>query len=420
MPEHAAFSLVRRSFLTRETGIVAAGALVVSIAAVYMGCSQLLRLPALALMQGSSETKRRRKKTSVSSSKTLLFRLILRNMLTDRNRVLVTIISIAGGCVLMVVGFTLRYGISGVPDRQFGGILTYDAEVFYDTGENEDVVRQIESILKENSLQAVNIRKESGVFEIDGTMNAMTMIVADKGLLDGYYSLADIDRGEPFELPDEGILIPRRFREYYRIDIGGKVTVYDTGMNRREIPVAGVFENYYGQLFFLTPHGYEKALGTEPECNCFFIKTSVRDAAAERTMIEQFTSSLNFVVYFMLFIAGVMACFIVANFTVTFIQRKTGELTIMRINGFTSGECIRYVAVDLVVTTVLGTVIGLLLGGFMGARILSVTETPYIQMIREPQLESFLYSALVTFVFSLLTNSVALRRIRHLKLSDMT
>ena len=64
--------------------------------------------------------------------------------------------------------------------------------------------------------------------------------------------------------------------------------------------------------------------------------------------------------------------------------------------------------------------IGLLLGGFMGARILSVTETPYIQMIREPQLESFLYSALVTFVFSLLTNSVALRRIRHLKLSDMT
>ena len=137
-------------------------------------------------------------------------------------------------------------------------------------------------------------------------------------------------------------------------------------------------------------------------------------------MIEQFTSSLNFVVYFMLFIAGVMACFIVANFTVTFIQRKTGELTIMRINGFTSGECIRYVAVDLVVTTVLGTVIGLVLGGFMGARILGVTETPYIQMIREPQLESFLYSALVTFVFSLLTNSVALRRIRHLKLSDMT
>ena len=115
---------------------------------------------------------------------------------------------------------------------------------------------------------------------------------------------------------------------------------------------------------------------------------SINDAAAERSMIEQFTSSLNFVVYFMLFIAGMMACFIVANFTITFILRKTSELTIMRINGFTSGECIRYVAADLVVTTVLGTAVGLAVGGVMGARILRVTETSYIQMIREPRIET--------------------------------
>ena len=136
-------------------------------------------------------------------------------------------------------------------------------------------------------------------------------------------------------------------------------------------------------------------------------------------MIGQFTSSLNFVVYLMLFIAGVMACFIVANFTMTYIQRKTGELTIMRINGFTSSECIRYLALDLVVTTVLGTALGLVLGGLMGARILRVTETPYIQMIREPRFESFLFAALITFAFSLLTNGFALRRIRKLKLTDI-
>ena len=137
-------------------------------------------------------------------------------------------------------------------------------------------------------------------------------------------------------------------------------------------------------------------------------------------MIEQFTSGLNFVVYLMLFIAAMMSCFIVANFTMTFIQRKTSELTIMRINGFTSGECIRYVAVDLIVTTILGTAVGLVVGGLMGQRILRVTETPYIQMIREPRLESFLYAALFTLVFSLLTNGYALRRIRKLKLNDIS
>ena len=55
----------------------------------------------------------------------------------------------------------------------------------------------------------------------------------------------------------------------------------------------------------------------------------------------------------------------------------------------------------------------------MGQRILRVTETPYIQMLREPRVESFLYAALFTFVFSLITNGIALRRIRRLKLTDL-
>ena len=41
-------------------------------------------------------------------------------------------------------------------------------------------------------------------------------------------------------------------------------------------------------------------------------------------------------------------------------------------------------------------------------------------MIREPRLESFLFSAAITFLFSLITNGFALRRIRKLKLTDIS
>ena len=425
-------------FLPLQTALVVAGAFAISLGAVYLGCSQLLRRTALSLMQGEAPKSLGRKSAASSGKKSLYFRLILRNMLSDRNRVLVTIVSIAGGCMLMVVGFALRYGIMGVPDRQFGGIMTYDAEVYFDAGKNADAAAEIESILDGNSLQHISVHRESSVFEADESLSAMTLVVAEQGSLDGYFDLKNISGGETLDLPDSGALVPRRFREYYGVDVGGTVAVYDTGMIRRELPVAGVFENYYGQLFFLSPQGYEEVFGSAPEQNCFYVKTGdlslselqkaldgveglvrVDDAAAERVMIGQFTSSLNFVVYLMLFIAGVMACFIVANFTMTFIQRKTSELTIMRINGFTSGECIRYLALDLVVTTVLGTAVGLVLGGIMGSRILSVTETPYIQMIREPRFESFLFAALITFGFSILTNGFALRRIRKLKLTDI-
>ena len=427
------------SFLPFDTGFVVAGAVGISFLAVYLGCSQLLRQTALALMQGSTSSSSKKKKTRTSAKKSLYVRLILRNMKTDWSRVLVTIVSIAGGCVLMVVGFTLRYGISGVPARQFGGIMTYEAEVVYDTDTNEAVASEVGAILDGNGLQHVDLRRQSTVYEVDETLNALTLIVAEDGALDGYYSLRGIDRGEPLSLPESGALVPRRYSEYYAARPGDRVTVYDTGMNRCELGISGIFENYYGQVFFLTPQSYEEVFGTAPANNCFFVKTggmslddlrqkldgiegvvSVNDAAADRTMIEQFTSGLNFVVYLMLFIAAMMSCFIVANFTMTFIQRKTSELTIMRINGFTTAECIRYVAVDLVVTTVLGTLVGLGVGGLMGQQILRVTETSYIQMIREPRVESFLYSALFTFAFSLLTNGFALRRIRRLKLTDIS
>ena len=435
---HLNYGTGPRSFLPYETGIVVAGALGLSVLAVYLGCSQLLRQTALALMQGAGAAMSRKKKARKSARRSLYARLILRNMRTDWNRVLVTIVSIAGGCVLMVVGFTLRYGISGVPARQFGGIMTYDAEVIYDTDANEAVVSDIEAVLDANALPHVNLRRMATVYEMDGALSATTLIVAEESVLDGYYTLRSIDGGAPVPLPESGALVPRRFSEHYRVGSGDSFTVFDAAMNRRDLKIAGVFENYYGQIFFLTPQSYEEVFGTAPENNCFFVKTdglslnelqkkldgvegvvSVNDAAAERTMIEQFTSGLNFVVYLMLFIAAMMSCFIVANFTMTFIQRKTAELTIMRINGFTAGECIRYVAVDLVVTTVLGTLLGLGVGGVMGQRILRVTETPYIQMIREPRPESFLYAALFTFVFSLVTNGYALRRIRKLKLTDL-
>ena len=128
--------------------------------------------------------------------KRMILLLVLRNMRTDWKRVLVTTVSIAGGCMLMMIGFTLRYGITGVPDRQFGGIQTYEAEVFYKTDENENAEAEIAAVLKQNGLQHIKVQKESGVFEVDRTLDALTLIVAEKGSQEGYFALRSINSGE--------------------------------------------------------------------------------------------------------------------------------------------------------------------------------------------------------------------------------
>ncbi len=425
------------SFLIPETVLVVAGAAVISVLAVFLACGQLLKLSAIELMQGAVPSGGR-KKARRSAKRNLYTRLIFRNMRTDLSRVTVTTVSIAGGCMLMMIGFTLRYGITGVPDRQFGGIQTYEAEVFFDPAQNADAAEEIGEILDRNTLSHVRVYKSAGVFESNGSIGTLTMIAAEKGALDGYFSLRSLDGGTALELPDSGALVPRRFSEYYGLGAGDGAAVYDSAMELCRLDIAGVFENYYGQLFFLTPRSYEEAFGVVPESNCFFVKTDgmsldelqrelaevrglteLSDANADRNVIGQFTAAINFVVWLSLFLAAMMACFIVANFTVTYVQRKTRELTIMRINGFSARACVVYCAVDLTVTTILGTLLGLALGNQLGQAILSTTETPYIQMIREPAVRSFLFSALITCGFSVLINIYALRRIKDLKLADI-
>ena len=426
-----------RAFLPLETGAVVGGALVLSGLAVVLACRRLLRFSAMQLMQGTPPAAKR-KRSRRSAGRSLYSRLILRNMAGDRIRILVTVVSIAGGCALMVIGFTIRFGMSRIPERQFEEIQTYDAEVFFAPDDRSQTADEIAAILEKEGVAYTLLSKRDGVFDDDDSFDPMTMIVAEPGALDGFFVLRDADGGQVLDLPDSGVLVPNRFRECFGVPVGGNAWIYDDGMTPRACRVAGVFENYFGQTFFMSPRAYAEVFGAAPENNCFFVRSGalsldglqkalegvdgflrVDDAAAGRETIERFTASLNFVEVLMLFIAGLMDGFILMNFTLTFILQKTEELTVMRVNGFTFRECVRYMATDLAITTALGTLLGLLAGGGLGAVILRMTETQHIQMVREPKFETFLYSALITLVFSLLTNSVALRRIRRLKLTDL-
>ena len=80
---HLNYGVGTKSFLKTDTAIVLGGGLIVSFLAVYLGCVQLLRQSALSLIQGSSISSGRRKRGS-SAKRSLFFRLILRNMMTDK------------------------------------------------------------------------------------------------------------------------------------------------------------------------------------------------------------------------------------------------------------------------------------------------------------------------------------------------
>ena len=269
-------------------------------------------------------------------------------------------------------------------------------------------------------------------------MTAGTLLCAQPDEIGDFYALRDAESGAPMQLPDSGVLIPKRMHEAYGLNAGDSFSVYDNGMDLMKVKISGVFDNHIGHVLVFSPAAYREAFGTDLSKNCFLVKTgdmsleeletlaasvpgfeTIKDAAAEKTRFNELSSMVSLVIVAMILIAGLMAYFIIVNLSKTYIQKKSRELTIMRINGFTTKECVRYAAWDLIITTLVGTVFGLVLGGVLGRKILCMMEQPYIQFVREPDWRSFVLGALITLGFSWIINAYALRRVKHLKLSDI-
>ena len=427
-------------FLPMPTLIVALGGVLLSVLAVWFACTNLLRAPAIRLMQGSTNLSKLQK-ASGKGTGGLYRRLILLNMRTDSKRVLVTIVSVAGCCILLVIGFYIKFGITRVNDAQFGpgAITRYDAELYFDAGEAADAEQAFAELLSARGLPAVSVRKEDVVFRPLDAMTAGTLLCAEPDELGDFYALRDAESGAPLALPDSGVMITKRMHECYGLSAGDSFSVYDNGMDLMKVKVSGVFDNHVGHVLAFSPAAYREAFGTDLAKNCFLVKTgdmsleeletlaasvpgfeTIKDAAAEKTRFNELSSMVSLVIAAMILIAGLMAYFIIVNLSKTYIQKKSRELTIMRINGFTTKECVRYAAWDLIITTAVGTALGLVLGGVLGRKILCMMEQPYIQFVRSPDWRSFVLGALITRGFSWIINAFALRRVKHLKLSDIT
>jgi len=114
-----------------------------------------------------------------------------------------------------------------------------------------------------------------------------------------------------------------------------------------------------------------------------------------------------------------MAFFVLMNLINMYLNRKKRELVVMRINGFTTKEVLRYVSMENVVTTIAGIILGLLLGTLLGNIITRTLEQDTLIFFHGISFSSWLFSAALTAVFAIVINSIALRKVKHLKLNDM-
>ena len=398
-----------------------------------LACLKLLREPASSLMQPKAPPVR--KSYGAAKSFTLYSRLILRNIRTDFKRVSVTVVSVAGCCALIVTGFTLRASIFRSPDIQYGQIIKYDMLVKFDPSSDENGT---EKVLKSSGVEYADVYLTNATYIVTD-VQVTEVLCGDINVINKYRQLNDINTGEPLFATNEGVLIQRRTAEIYGLDVNSEFDLTLGGTRTARVRVAGVFENMIGRTVVMSRGYYETVYGEKPTSNTYLVKlngadekelicslketenfeTAVR-ADEERTLVDTSTSLVNTVVILFIFIAAVMAGVVQLNLTNIYILQKKPEMTVMRINGFSTAQVVIYVLREVVVTTILGIILGIFIGNGVSYKVLRSIEQPFVQFSREPVVSAWLIGAAMTLLFTVIVNIIALRRVKRLKLTDLT
>ncbi len=442
----------RARFLLVPTLIVVLGGLLLAILAVYIACNRLLKMTAVDLMKGTDtdskiEKKEKKEKKGKKGKEkkqetdddegSMMPGLILRNMSTDIKRVIVTVISIMGCCTLLVVGFTLKYGEDRIVDRQYGGVMSFDAELEY-APETPTAEAELADVLDSMGRSYIRVQKSANAFIWNDELSGGNLVCAEPDSLPGYWKLVDAETKEALALPDQGLVIPKRMHEYFGIENGDTLTLLDSNMLPHEALVSGVFDNYFGRTIFASPQAYREIFGTDAKPNCFYVRLGeceasalneavkdtdgfliLTDAASGRAQIQETAKALNVLIIVMIIIAGLMAFFILFNLSGSYMIHKQRELTVMRINGFTTKETKDYASTELIITSLIGILLGLPVGALLGYLTIRLSESCDMQIVRSVDARSLIFSALITALFAAFINGMALKKIKNLKLSDI-
>ena len=419
--------------------IIIAG-VILSAITVWFACRTLLKEPAVKLMNDLVPFTKKKARTGKNSRRTggLYARMIVLNMLADKKRVIVTIVSIAGSCALLVTGLTMNASIKKSINAEFDDIVVYDYEIIYDPTISETAEEEIEQELIELGVEYVPVLDFMQPYDANGRLSTCELICGDVNELNNFIVRRDRRSNVPITGYTEGIWIYQKLSDSAEIAQDEYITLYDSAMNPNHVTVTGVFRNYIGLYTIMSEEEYTALFEHEPVHNAFLIKLNgvngsvltdsvkgihgykeMSSTSERRNNSMALVSVLDVISLMFIVIAAMMDYFVLLNLVNMYINQKTRELTIMRINGFTVGETIRYVSLELVVSTILGILLGWAAGIGLAYRVISVLEPNDIYFTKSIQFGAIGIASLISIVFTAAVAAWALRKVKHLKLTDL-
>ncbi|MFR7901567.1 MAG: FtsX-like permease family protein [Ruminococcus sp.] len=354
----------------------------------------------------------------------------IRNLFRYKKRLIMTVFGIAGSMGLMLVGFGIQDSISDIATIQYRELQHYDGMVIEDSDATEEEHAELFEYMKENEQIAhCNRVQMTKISAPKGSSNISIYLFVPESLSEFAKDVTLKNRitGETYELTDEGAAISEKTASLLGLKVGDMIPL-KKGDKEYKVRVAVITENYMSHYLYMTPRVYEQTFGEKPEYEniVFTMQEDCKDdlemagvrilanpgalsisyTSSLASQVDRMLSTLDAVILVLIVSAGMLAFVVLYNLNNINITERQRELATLKVLGFYDGEVSQYVLRENVILTVLGIMFGAVFGILIHRYVITTVEVDAVMFGRNIKPLSFLYSGILTSIFSIVVNGV--------------
>ena len=369
-----------------------------------------------------------------------------RNLFLYKKRFFMTVVGIAGCTALLVTGFGLHDSISGIVEKQFDELAHYQMLVsLQDPSALEG--RDLSAILEDDSQitgYLAMTQEDATVVPEEGNEedNVYITVPSDTGALNDYFTFRQRTTGEAVPFEEGSVIITEKLAKRQDVGVGDTITVENADGKEAAFTITGVCENYVYHYLYMSADVYREAFGEGPEVNLLYcsladgvdtpeaedeLSTALlkcRDVAGAQFTHEitasfsQSLGSINYIVVVLIIAAGALAFVVLYNLTNINITERSKELATIKVLGFYDNEVGAYIYRETSILALIGTACGLLFGIALHTFVIRTAEVDMVMFGRSIYPMSFVWSALLTILFSVLVNLVMYRKLKNISMVE--
>ena len=426
-----------------------------TVLATYITCRKSLTVLPSSLMRSKAPKGGKKvfleKFPAVWSKLGFTWKVTLRNVFRNMKRFVMATMAVAGCTALLLAGFGLNDSIDRTMQNQFikeDCVWDYDMQIvlngsFDTTVADCDAYDIVSSNPYINSALLTHMKVYNSISEDGKDILESYLVVPEyAGELGKYIKLSDRKSGQSYQLSDNGAIITEKLSTTLGVKEGEYLNLVIDESHSVKIPVASVVENYAFHYIYLSKNLYTSIFGSAPAYNYITANLAIENITQEQkntlakdlmseyeisavaytsqiqTNFENIMDSISAIVLILIVSAALLAFIVLYNLSIINITERMKEIATIKVLGFDNLEVSSYIFRENIILTVIGIIEGLILGVLLHKVVLVMAEVDVVMFGRGISAKSFLYAAVLAFVFSMFVSIVLHRKLKKIDMVE--